>query len=77
LSPEAEDYIFWWLEISPQHQSNLGQTQTIALRADQKYFMDGREVESASVRRLLLSHGRNRSKTVRADRFVSGKRRKS
>ena len=45
LSPEAEDYIFWWLEISPQHQSNLGQTQTIALRADQKYFMDGREVE--------------------------------
>jgi len=45
LSPEAEDYIFWWLEISPEHQSNLGPTQTIALRADRKYFMDGREIE--------------------------------
>jgi hypothetical protein len=45
LSPEAEDYIFCWLEISPEHQGTLAQTQTIALRADWKYYMDGREVE--------------------------------
>ena len=45
LSPEAEDYIFCWLEISPEHQGTLGQTQTIALGADWKYYMDGREVE--------------------------------
>ena len=45
LSSEAEDYIFCWLEISPEHQGALGQTQTILLRADWKYYMDGREVE--------------------------------
>ena len=45
LSPEAEDYISCWLEISPEHQGTLGQTQTIVLRADWKYYMDGREVE--------------------------------
>ena len=45
LSPEAEDYVFCWLEISLEHQSTLGQTQTIALGADWKYYMDGREVE--------------------------------
>ena len=45
LSPEVEDYVFCWMEISPEHQGNRGQTQTIMLRADWKYFMDGREVE--------------------------------
>jgi hypothetical protein len=45
LSSEAEDYIFCWLEISPEHQGTLGQTQTIVLGADWKYYMDGREVE--------------------------------
>jgi hypothetical protein len=45
LSPEAEDYIYGWLEISPGDQGALAQTQTIALRADWKYYMDGREVE--------------------------------
>jgi hypothetical protein len=45
LSPEAEDYISRWLEISPEHQGTLGQTQTIALGVDWKYYMDGREVE--------------------------------
>jgi hypothetical protein len=44
LSPEAEDYIFCWLEISFEPQGLLAQTHTIALRADRKYFMDGREV---------------------------------
>ena len=45
LSPEAEDYIFCWLEICPEHQDTLGQTQTIVLGADWKYYMDGREVQ--------------------------------
>lgn len=45
LSTEAEDYVFCWLEISPEHQAALGQTQTIAVCADWKYYMDGREVE--------------------------------
>jgi len=46
LSPEAEDYIFCWLEVSPEDPGTLAQTQTIALRTDWKYFMeDGSEVE--------------------------------
>jgi hypothetical protein len=45
LSSEAEDYIFCWLEISPEHQGTLAQTQTITLGADWKYYMDGREVK--------------------------------
>ncbi|MEP7353160.1 MAG: hypothetical protein ABI824_08020 [Acidobacteriota bacterium] len=45
LSPEANDYIFCWLEINPQHHGHLAPTQTIALRADRKCYMDGREVE--------------------------------
>jgi hypothetical protein len=45
LSPEAEDYVFCWLEISPTHQGTSAQTQTIAFCADWKYYMDGREVE--------------------------------
>jgi len=45
LSLEAEDYIFCWLEISPEHQGTLAQTKTIVLGADWKYYMDGREVE--------------------------------
>jgi protein involved in polysaccharide export with SLBB domain len=45
LSSEAEDYVFCWMEISPEHQGILAQTQTITLGADWKYYMDGREVE--------------------------------
>ena len=45
LSSEAEDYIFCWLEISPENQGALAQTQTIVLGADWKYYMDGREVQ--------------------------------
>jgi hypothetical protein len=45
LSPEAEDYVFCWLELSPEHQGTFAQTQTIVLGADWKYYMDGREVE--------------------------------
>jgi hypothetical protein len=45
LSPEAEDYVFCWLEISPEHRGALAQTQTIAIRADWKHYMDGREVK--------------------------------
>lgn len=45
FSPEAQDYIFLWLEIGPEHQGTLPETRTIALRADWKYYMDGREVE--------------------------------
>ena len=45
LSPEAEDYIYCWLEISTERQGLLAQMQTIALRADRKCYMDGREVE--------------------------------
>jgi hypothetical protein len=33
------------MEISPEHQGTLAQTQTILLGADWKYYMDGREVE--------------------------------
>jgi len=45
LSPEAEDYVFCWVEISSEHHGTLAPTQTIMLRADWKYYMDGREVE--------------------------------
>ena len=45
LSPESEAYIFCWLEISPEHQGTLAQTQTIVFGADWKYYLDGREVE--------------------------------
>lgn len=45
LSLEAEDYIFCWLEIIPEDQGTLEQTQTIVLGADWKYYMDGREVK--------------------------------
>jgi hypothetical protein len=45
LSPEAEDYIFCWMEISPEHQGTLAQTQVIVLRSDWKCYMDGREVQ--------------------------------
>ena len=45
LSPEAEDYVFCWLEICPEDQGTLSQTQTITFGADWKYYMDGREVE--------------------------------
>jgi len=50
LSPEAEDYIFCWLEICPESQGALGQTQTITLGSNWKYYLDGREVE---IRRCL------------------------
>ena len=42
LSPEAEDYVFCWLEIRPEHPGMP--TQTLALCADWKYYIDGREV---------------------------------
>lgn len=45
LSSEAEDYVFCWLEISPEDQGTLAQTQTITFGADWKYYMDGREVK--------------------------------
>jgi hypothetical protein len=45
LSPEAEDYIFCWLEISAEHQGTLAQTQVIVVGADWKCYMDGREVQ--------------------------------
>ena len=45
LSPEAEDYVFCWLEISPEDQGLLAQTQTITFGADWKYYLDGREVK--------------------------------
>ena len=45
LSPEAEDYIFCWLEVNPDHQGALARTQTIALGSDFKYYIDGREVQ--------------------------------
>lgn len=37
LSLEAENYIFCWLEISPEHGGTLAQMQTIVLGADWKY----------------------------------------
>ena len=45
LSSEAEDYVFCWLEVSPEDQGTLSQTQTIIFGADWKYYMDGREVK--------------------------------
>jgi hypothetical protein len=46
LSPEAEDYVFCWMEISVETRGALAKTQTIALCADWKYYnMDGRRVE--------------------------------
>jgi len=45
LSPEAENYIACWLEVSPEHQGTLAQTRTIALGTDWKYYVDGRQVE--------------------------------
>jgi hypothetical protein len=44
LSPEAEDYILCWMEISVDDQDISGWPRTIAFRADWKYFLDGREV---------------------------------
>ena len=45
LSPETENYIACWIEISPERQGTLGQTPTIALGTDWKYYIDGREVK--------------------------------
>jgi len=45
LSPEAEIYVFCWMEITPDHQGTLTQTQTVAFCADWKYYLDGREVK--------------------------------
>ena len=45
LSPEAEDYFFCWLEISPEHNGTLAQAQTIALGTDWKCYMDEREIQ--------------------------------
>ena len=61
FSPEVEDYIFCWLEIAPEHQGTLAQARTIALGADWKYYMDGREVEirkcSGPASQLFRGHG--------------------
>ena len=45
LSPEANDYILCWLEISPEHRGTLAPTQTITFGADWKYHIGGREVQ--------------------------------
>ena len=39
LSPEAETYVFCWMEITPDDQGTSA--QTIALGADWKFYMDG------------------------------------
>jgi hypothetical protein len=58
LSPEAEDYIFCWLEISPDNQGSLAKTQTIVLCSDWKYYMDGREVRISKCSEPLFSISR-------------------
>ena len=61
LSPEAEDYVFCWLEISPEDQGSLSPTQTITLGADWKYYMDGREVKIRKCSKLATNNVRSRS----------------
>ena len=45
LSPEAENYISCWMEITLDHQERAAHTQTIAFCTDWKYYLDGREVK--------------------------------
>jgi hypothetical protein len=45
LSPEAENYVSCWMEVTIDHQDNLAHTQTVAFCTDWKYYMDGREVK--------------------------------
>ena len=45
LSPEVEDYVCCWLEISVESEGALAQPQTIMLGADWRYYIDGRQVE--------------------------------
>jgi hypothetical protein len=45
LSPEVENYVSCWMEITLDHQETLAHTQTIALCTDWKYYLDGREVK--------------------------------
>ena len=61
LSSEAEDYVFCWLEISPEDQGTLSQTQTIMFGADWKYYMDGREVKIRKCSKLETTNVRSRS----------------
>ena len=61
LSSEAEDYVFCWLEISPEDQGTLSQTQTITFGADWKYYMDGREVKIRKCPKLVTTNVRSRS----------------
>ena len=63
LSSEAEDYVSCWLEISPEDQGTLSQTQTITLTfgVDWKYYMDGREVKIRKCSKLATTNVRSRS----------------
>ena len=61
LSPEAETYVFCWMEITPDHQGTLAQTQTVAFCADWKYYLDGREVKIRKCSKLARTNVRSRS----------------
>jgi len=61
LSSEAEDYVFCWLEVSPEDQGPLSQTQTIIFGADWKYYMDGREVKIRKCPEPATTNERSRS----------------
>jgi len=45
LSPEAENYVSCWMEISIDHLENVAHTQSIMFCTDWKYYLDGREVK--------------------------------
>lgn len=45
LSPEADNYVSRWMEITLHHPDTLAHTQTVAFCTDWKCYMDGREVK--------------------------------
>lgn len=45
LSPEADNYVSCWMEVTLDDQDTLPHTQTVAFGTDWKYYMDGREVK--------------------------------
>lgn len=45
LSPEAQNYVSCWMEITIDQQENGAHTQTIAFCTDWKCYLDGREVK--------------------------------
>lgn len=55
LSPEAEDYVCCWLEVNPEHQGTLAQTEIILLGTDWKYYMNGREVQICKCQSQFVS----------------------